>query len=39
VAAILTFGQRLAVFYIVVVGAAPQAEEGVMAGAIGLGVV
>jgi hypothetical protein len=38
-AAILTLSERLAVFYIVVVGAAPQAEEGVVAGTVGPGVI
>ena len=38
-AAILTLSEQLAVFYIVVVGAAPRTKEGVVAGAIGPGVV
>ena len=36
---ILTLSERLAVFYVVVVGAAPRAEEGVVAGMVGPGVV
>jgi hypothetical protein len=39
VAAILTLSEGLAVFYIVVVGTAPQAEEGIVTGAVGPGVV
>ena len=38
-AAILTFGKGLAVFHIVVVGAAPRAEEGVVTRTVGPGVV
>jgi hypothetical protein len=38
-ATILTLGEGFAVFYIVVVGAAPRAEEGVVAGTVGPGVV
>jgi hypothetical protein len=38
-AAILTLSEGLAVFYVVVVGATPRAEEGVMMGAVGPGVI
>ena len=38
-ATILTLGEWLAVFDVVVVGTAPRAEEGVVAGAVGPGVV
>ena len=37
--AILTLSERLAVFDIVVIGAAPCAKEGIMTGAIGPGVI
>ena len=36
---ILTLGEWFAIFDVVVVGAAPQAEEGVVAGTVGPGVV
>jgi hypothetical protein len=38
-ATILTLGEWLAVFDVVVVGTAPRAEEGVVAGMVGPGVV
>jgi hypothetical protein len=38
-AAILTLSERLAVFYVVVVGTAPRAEEGVVMGMVSPGVV
>ena len=38
-AAVLTLGEGLAVFDVVVVGATPRAEKGVVAGAVGPGVV
>jgi len=38
-AAILTLSEQLAVFYIVVVGTAPRAEEGVVTGMVSPGVV
>ena len=38
-AAVLTLGEGLAIFDVVVVGTAPRAEEGVVTGAVGPGVV
>jgi hypothetical protein len=38
-AAVLTLGEGLAIFNVVVVGTAPRAEEGVVAGTVGPGVV
>jgi hypothetical protein len=38
-AAILTLGEWLAILDVVVVGAAPRAEKGVVTGAVGPGVV
>ena len=38
-AAVLTLGEGLAIFDVVVVGTAPRAEEGVVTGTIGPGVV
>jgi hypothetical protein len=38
-AAILTLGEGFAVLHVVVVGAAPRAEEGVVTGAVSPGVV
>jgi hypothetical protein len=36
---VLTLGEQLAIFYIVVVSAAPRAKEGVVTGMVGPGVV
>jgi len=38
-AAVLTLGEGFAIFDIVVVGTAPRAKEGVVARAVGLGVI
>ena len=38
-ATILTLSEQFAVFHIVIISAAPRAEEGVVAGAVGPGVI